>query len=593
MSQIKFLYKSQYVVDDIIKEGSVHPVTGGAVYKAIEQTRTNTVLQSGYITNCLATIERQHNLTYANGTLKVSAGDKVFVPNGKVLETGEFLFREHVLSKDVTATANNTDSMVSFMFIDTETEAWVGNAERTLVFDQDSQTYTDTAIQRVFAQEEAPRVTTAGTIWWDLTNNIIKEYSSVQSTWVDTDYSIPICRVTKENGTITGILQDFLTSGYCCYVMWVNPGNQFLMSQGREENGTFEVVSLTTDNVLVKVLDNGEVYEDYNFYITLADEILGPVEQLSYDSSSGYYITPEGEQIVCAKVSTATAEHLTTAANDPLTITSFVAQDCLHLADQNDVEYLIRLIGSSTGDTIDTLLARINDLSNELDSSVANLEQSISDTANSLKTTVDEEVVHKSGEETITGVKTFSAGLIGNVTGVSSHVNKENTNLKVLYPCGVETTTTGEEKLYVNTTVKVGPNYVEATEFRGVSTHTRWADLAEKYLTDKEYPAGTLLKWGGEKELTASTPNCVNAVISEAPAHLMNADSEGQPIALAGRVRVRVKGTCQKFQVITTSDEDGVGVATDTPSGLINIRALEDKNYTEEGLVLCVVNLMI
>lgn len=592
MSTIKFLYKSQYIVDDVIKKGSNYPVTGGAVYDAIEQTRTNTVLQSGYITNCLATIDRQHHLTYIDGTLKLAKGDTVFKPKGKDVSTGEFLFEEHVLSKDVTGIANNSDSSISFMFVDTATESWVGNSERTLIFDSDSQTYTNTAIQKVFAQKEAPRINTGGVIWWDLTNNIIKEYNSAQSDWVETEYSIPVCRVSKNAGLITGIVQDFLTTGYCCYVTWVNPGNQFIMSQGREENGTFEVVSLTTDSVLVKILEDTEVYEDYCFYLTLADEIIGPVESLSYNSSTGYYIGPDGQDISCAKISSATAEHLTTASNDPLTITSFIAQDCLHLADQNDVEYLIRLIGSSTGDTIDTLLARINALSEELDNTKTELSQSIVDTANELKETIDEEGAHKNGDETYNGTKTFVNNIVGNITGTSGTVAKEATSVKVVYPCGVEQYESGNEKTYVNTTVKIGPNYLEADEFKGVSTCTRWADLAEKYLTDEEYPEGTLLKWGGEFELTAAgIGDPVNAVVSTSPAHLMNSNGEGQPIALIGRVPVRVLGAVKKFQyIVPSADVRGVGTASYDKSC---VRALEDCDNPNEKTVLCVVNLLI
>ena len=37
----------------------------------------------------------------------------------------------------------------------------------------------------------------------------------------------------------------------------------------------------------------------------------------------------------------------------------------------------------------------------------------------------------------------------------------------------------------------------------GILTQARYADLAEKYETDKNYPVGTLICIGGEKEATA------------------------------------------------------------------------------------------
>ena len=73
----------------------------------------------------------------------------------------------------------------------------------------------------------------------------------------------------------------------------------------------------------------------------------------------------------------------------------------------------------------------------------------------------------------------------------------------------------------------------------------------------------------------------------------MNADAEGQPVALAGRVRVLVDGPVKKFQKIYLSNRDGVGTTVgclgETPIG----RALEDKDDKDDGLVLCAVHFNI
>lgn len=135
-------------------------------------------------------------------------------------------------------------------------------------------------------------------------------------------------------------------------------------------------------------------------------------------------------------------------------------------------------------------------------------------------------------------------------------------------------------------------NVVYAQRFEGLATASNWADLAEVYATDKNYPAGTLLQFGGEKELTIAHDE-VNAVVSEKPGVLMNAEGEGQPVALAGRVRVLVEGKVKKFQKIYLSHRDGVGTTVgyleETPIG----RALEDKENEEDGLVLCAVHFNI
>lgn len=88
--------------------------------------------------------------------------------------------------------------------------------------------------------------------------------------------------------------------------------------------------------------------------------------------------------------------------------------------------------------------------------------------------------------------------------------------------------------------------------YNGTATSARFADLAEKYTTDKEYPVGTVMVVSMDKsaECTASFQPCQLAlgVISNKPAYLMNSESEGQAIALKGRVPVRVIGAIMKGQ---------------------------------------------
>jgi hypothetical protein len=72
--------------------------------------------------------------------------------------------------------------------------------------------------------------------------------------------------------------------------------------------------------------------------------------------------------------------------------------------------------------------------------------------------------------------------------------------------------------------------------------------LAEIYATDKEYPVGTVVKVGGEAEVTAvTTSDCyVLGAISTNPAYLMNSHAQGQPVALTGRVPLLVAGPVNK-----------------------------------------------
>ena len=87
-----------------------------------------------------------------------------------------------------------------------------------------------------------------------------------------------------------------------------------------------------------------------------------------------------------------------------------------------------------------------------------------------------------------------------------------------------------------------------ANTFDGTATAAQYADLAEKYLTDVEYEAGTVVAIGGEKEVTAASyGDRAIGVVSTNPGFMMNKDLEGGTyIALKGRVPVKVQGTVKK-----------------------------------------------
>lgn len=126
---------------------------------------------------------------------------------------------------------------------------------------------------------------------------------------------------------------------------------------------------------------------------------------------------------------------------------------------------------------------------------------------------------------------------------------------------------------------------------QGTALKAKWADLAEYYEADADYPKGTLVKFGGDKEVTIAD-DVVNAVVSSAPALSLNSECDGLPIALVGRVPVRVIGKCHKFDYLELSEIPGVARACKENvkgSKEIIARVLEDKNTEEEGLVLCVV----
>jgi len=131
--------------------------------------------------------------------------------------------------------------------------------------------------------------------------------------------------------------------------------------------------------------------------------------------------------------------------------------------------------------------------------------------------------------------------------------------------------------------------------FVGTATQAQYADLAEIYSTDAEYEAGTVVKIGGEAEITQTESHAdvdVFGVISENPAYLMNKDAEGLPVALAGRVPVKVVGRVAKGERLVSSDVPGVAWALGSDEydcRAVIGRALEAKEDGDVGVIEAVI----
>lgn len=108
---------------------------------------------------------------------------------------------------------------------------------------------------------------------------------------------------------------------------------------------------------------------------------------------------------------------------------------------------------------------------------------------------------------------------------------------------------------------------ITSTLFNGTATSARYADLAEKYITDQPYRPGTVVTVGGDAEVRA----CMMAdraigVVSTNPAYMMNSDQEGGTyIALKGRVPCFVSGPVKKGDRLIAGD-NGVAIAAVPPN---------------------------
>ena len=149
----------------------------------------------------------------------------------------------------------------------------------------------------------------------------------------------------------------------------------------------------------------------------------------------------------------------------------------------------------------------------------------------------------------------------------------------------------------IGITMNSGTGY----KFHGTATTAQYADLAELYVSDASYEPGTVVKIGGEAEVTQTTELfCANVfgIVSTDPAYLMNSMCEGTTVAVAltGRVPCKVIGLVKKGDRILASEEPGVArVPTDYEMRDVKDwyrivgRALEDKTTEGIGLVEVVV----
>jgi len=148
--------------------------------------------------------------------------------------------------------------------------------------------------------------------------------------------------------------------------------------------------------------------------------------------------------------------------------------------------------------------------------------------------------------------------------------------------------------------VKEGPSITPTTRvtlqgtFRlaiGSTLHASYADLAEYYEADQDYEPGTVVIFGGDKEVTVtslSKDSRVAGVISTQAAYVMNEDCPGLKVAVAlqGRVPCKVVGAVRKGDLLCTSNIPGFATkAIDPTVGTIIGKAMQNKETFEPGVV--------
>ena len=193
----------------------------------------------------------------------------------------------------------------------------------------------------------------------------------------------------------------------------------------------------------------------------------------------------------------------------------------------------------------------------------------------------------------ITGGNINTAGIVSATGNISSTGNVTAGNL---ITAGL-LSTSSITKFGSNAVGNIGSGSNYFNQVFAQATTALYADLAEVYEADIDYAPGTVVSFGGSKEVTLSTlyaDPAVAGVISAIPSYLMNngltADHRAI-VALTGRVPTSVTGTVYKGSMMVSAG-NGRACACVTPAmGTVIGKALENFDG-ESGIIEIVVGRM-
>ena len=159
---------------------------------------------------------------------------------------------------------------------------------------------------------------------------------------------------------------------------------------------------------------------------------------------------------------------------------------------------------------------------------------------------------------------------------------------------------TGNITPTANLSYNLGSTSAWFNNIYGTAIHAQYADLAERFASDRPYSAGTVVELGGPAEIMAAGQDLsdnVFGVISTNAAYLMNSGAGSNtthpPVAVQGRVPVRVTGVIRKGDRLVSAGNGlaRAGARNEITAWNVIGRALADKLDSGEGLIEAVVKL--
>jgi hypothetical protein len=426
-----------------------------------------------------------------------------------------------------------------------------------------------------FANTSAPTAPLAGQLWWDTTNTLLKVYNGSAFVVI----SAATASSSQPSNNVTGSLWWDTTNGQLKVYngsSFVTVGPTFTAAQGTS-GAIVETVtdSGATDHVVVKLYAGGTVVgtvsKDTQF--TPQSAIAGfttisPGIQLSSTVSGAKLHGTSTDSDALGGV--AAANYLRSNANDTTSGTLGVLNDT-GLSVGVDQDLTVSVSGSDV---------TVKNVTTDGDV-IFNVNDGGSDT---VAMTID----GATARVTVAGDPSANLG-IATKQYVDNSISSGGATSPLLANGSIQIQ--GVLRPDGSGTRDLGTSSAPFATIHGESTSAQYADVAEMFSPDTQYVPGTIVALGGVAEITAANEELaedVFGVISTQPAYLMNSTLDnGQPVAVAGRVPVRVIGMVNKGDRLVSAGNGLARSATSSEITSFNVigRSLDSKTTMEEGTV--------
>ena len=441
-----------------------------------------------------------------------------------------------------------------------------------------------------FSNTSAPSKPIEGQLWWDSTNSKLQVYNG--TAFQTAGGSAPYQQDAPSNMAAGDIWIDSDTGQ-----MYYYNGTASVLVGPPSATGTTSGFTYDT------ILDSSDasqnitkLFNDGNLIAIISEDTFTPKSAIAGFSSitKGISLSTDIADLKFAGTATdadklgnvAAANYLRSNENDTTTGTLGIVTDSgMTVGADSDISVTVEASGGIITNTVqDTdITFKVND--GGTTTTVMTIDGSESRIG--IGTATPSTKLEISGTTTSTA---FAGPLTGNVTG---NITSTGANSMTTLTMGGNLTS---KAILPDTTLTydIGSTSKKYNTVHAKATSAQYADLAEVYETDAEYEVGTVVVFGGEKEVTISTEGNdprVAGVISEKPAYLMNSESAGQPVALMGKVPCKVVGHIIKGDMVSTDPNNhGVAKKTHDPQvGEVIGKALENYDSEEIGTINIVV----